>query len=258
MASALPTKVKELQQAILADAALAQKVGTTALSDLQALPEKLQTDATKELLIWWNAVQDLGDGPVFGETEQLKDRAYAEVADTSIELTRSARAGGDYVYYRAASVNSGTVTERWTGSPLRVVTTGWHVNVSGSVVFVRALEPQEQDSEFPAAPAATATMHYGSQRRSNEQHGSRFWNFVDPGLGLHVAYLDLGPKISAGDVAKDDPAMELGVGGVVQLFGDVLQGGVAYDLQTARPYWFFGLGLQTATNFGLTTSTSGK
>jgi len=258
-ASAVPTNVNDLRQAILADATLARTIGTAALNELQALPEKLQVDATKELMGWWFAVQGLGEGPVLGETEQLKDRAYAEVADTSIELTRSARAGGDYVYYRAASVNSGTVTERWTGAPLRVVTTGWHVNVSGSVVFVRALKPQDQDSEFPAAPAATATMHYGSQRASNQQHGSRFWNFVDPGLGLHVAYLDLGPKVSAQDTSpKADPAMELGVGGVLQLFGDVLQGGVAYDLQTARPYWFFGIGLQTATNFGLTASASGK
>ncbi|MET0792848.1 MAG: hypothetical protein ABW061_15110, partial [Polyangiaceae bacterium] len=197
-ASALPTQINDLHRAILADAALARTIGTTALDELQALPDKLQIDATKELLSWWSAVQGLGEGPVFPDTEQLKDRAYADVADTSIELTRSARADGDYVYYRAASVNSGSVSERFTSAPLRVVTTGWHVNVSGSVVFVRALKPQAQDSEYPAAPAATATMHYGSQRASNEQHGSRFWNFIDPGLGLHVAYLDLGPKVSAG------------------------------------------------------------
>jgi hypothetical protein len=258
-AEALPSAVQELQQAIESDSELAKKVGGKALADLSALSAKLRADTALELMSWWNAVQGLGDGPVFGETEHLKDRAYSDVADTSIELTRSARARGDYVYYRSASVNSGTVTERFSSAPLRVVTTGWHVNVSGSVVFVRALEHQAQDSDFPAAPAATAALHYGSRRGSNEQHGSRFWNFVDPGIGLHMAYLDLGPKASTGDTStKSDPAMEFGVGGVVQLFGDVLQGGIAYDLQAARSYWFFGIGLQTATNFGLTTSVSGK
>lgn len=259
-AKALAADVTALRQAAASDAALAKTVAADTLAKLDALVAKAEADALGDFSDYWQTLQILFGGseavagtPVFAASPAPVDRAYADVASSSIDLVRSPRADGDLVYHHSGVVTDGQETQSWTSAPLRVVVTGFHINVSPSVVFVRAFSRQPQDSSFPAAPSVAAAVHYGVRRASGKNQGCPFWRFIDPGFGLHVAYLDLGPKVPAGTTAPPaDPATEIGVGGTLQLFGDVIQGGIAYDLQVERPYWFFGIGLQTATNFGLT------
>ncbi|MEZ4371466.1 MAG: hypothetical protein R3B07_11605 [Polyangiaceae bacterium] len=97
------------------------------------------------------------------------------------------------------------------------------------VVFVRAFNQEPTDLSFPAAPAATAALHYHCPRASGANRSGSFWDFLNPGLGLHVAYLDL--CTSGASTGKQDPSTEIGAGGTLQLFGDIVQGGIAYDLQ---------------------------
>ena len=259
-AMALHDNIATMNSAATSDAALAKALAAQTAADAEALETSLRRSALAELGEAWSKVKDfLGEGaalvgtPTFAAAEHATDRSYREVSDTTIDLVRSARVPGDVVYYRASVVTDGKVRQSWTSAPLRVVVTGVHIDVSGSVVFVRALKPQSVDSSWPAAPAVTATLHYGAKRSANENQGNPVWRFLDPGLGLHVAYLDLGPKVPKGSTTPpSDPATEVGIGSTFQLFGDVVQGGVAYDLQVRRPYWFFGIGLKTATKLGLT------
>jgi hypothetical protein len=184
----------------------------------------------------------------------MTDRPLRNILNPSVNLVLTRREPGDLVYHRSAVVVDGVEVAQWTSTPMRVVTSGWHVNVSGSVVFVQAFETEPGDSSFPAAPAATAALHFHAPRGSGENRSHAFWNFLDPGLGMHFAYLDLGPK----DDEDGDPGAEIGLGGTLQLFGDIVQGGVAYDLQVKRPYFFFGVGLQTLTELGLTVPAAGN
>jgi hypothetical protein len=79
------------------------------------------------------------------------------------------------------------------------------------------------------------------------------FNAIRPGLGIHFLYPDLGTReVSAmGVVTGEDPSFELGVGGTMTLFGDLLQVGVGYDLQVKTSYWYLGFGLNTLAKLGV-------
>lgn len=254
--AALGEAVQSVPAAVKRDAKRAAALEGQTQSDLEALDSKLRGLALSELsslseLLLRGPVR--GD-PTFVAPERATDRRLTELRDTRIDLVRTSRSPGDLVYFRSAVVVGGTEKSQVTGPPLQLVADGWHIKVSASVVFVQAFEREAQDSSFPAVPAANASLHYHVPRAAGENRSGSFWNFLDPGLGLHVAYLDLGPK----QADEEDPATELGIGGTLQLFGDLVQGGAAYDLQVERPYFFVGLGLQTVTNFGVTVPTTGK
>jgi hypothetical protein len=250
--------VSSLRETVRADAALAKELGAEALSKLETLDNRLKDLALSEIekLLRMSPGQFPTPTDAMFAAEHLTDRGYEEIRDTKVDLLRTSREKGDLLYYRASVVTDEGEKSPWTSAPIKVVASGWHVDVSASVVFVRAFEQEPQDSSFPAAPAATAAFHHRSVRDSGENAGSSFWNLLDPGLGLHVAYLDLGPVQGDSNVRPNDPSMEIGVGGTFQLFGDVIQAGAAYDLQVERPYFFFGVGLQTLTKFGLTVPSS--
>lgn len=248
----LKASAKELVKTVEADVKLAE----TIRADLEPLSKKLEELALAELdgllTLFGNPI--LLDDPSFASPEQMTDRPLRNILNPSVNLVLTRREPGDLVYHRSAVVVDGVEVAQWTSTPMRVVTSGWHVNVSGSVVFVQAFETEPGDSSFPAAPAATAALHFHAPRGSGENRSHAFWNFLDPGLGMHFAYLDLGPK----DDEDGDPGAEIGLGGTLQLFGDIVQGGVAYDLQVKRPYFFFGVGLQTLTELGLTVPAAGN
>lgn len=258
-------KAKAMRASAASDALLTKALTDQARADLDEVIARAERTTLREAVAWWQSLSGAFNsaaklrGAEFGSPEQLTDRSYRSIADTTIDLVRTPRQQGDLVYHRSAIVVDGSETTQWSSAPLRVVATGWHIDVSASVVFVRALEQQAGDSSYPAAPAATGAIHYRVPRAAGANRSGSFWNFLDPGLGLHLAYLDLGPKEESGATsAPSDPATELGVGVTVQLFGDVLQGGLAYDLQVERPYYFLGVGVQTLTAFGLTVPAGGK
>jgi hypothetical protein len=62
---------------------------------------------------------------------------------------------------------------------------------------------------------------------------------------------------ATGKVVDQGPGAEIGVGGVVQLFGDPLQGGYGYDIQAGRAYWYIGFGLQRLIDLGITLPVGG-
>lgn len=191
-------------------------------------------------------------GPL-ARTDPFTDRTLAEISNTAIQLTRTGRAPDDVVFYRAALVSGGVPVEVGLDHTLRVVQAGLRLDVSAAVEFLRPRSSRPGDEPFRPAPAITAALHYHDWRGSHHHAGNRVWNFLDPGLGIHLAYPDLGVarRDERGVLIERDPAAEIGVGGVVQLFGDLLQVGYGYDLQVHRAYWYIGFGLQTLTDLGI-------
>lgn len=81
-------------------------------------------------------------------------------------------------------------------------------------------------NKFQFAPSANLLFKWGSRT-------SKTWNFINPGIGFNISTPDF-------DL---DGAPEVGMGGVVTLFNDIVSSGVSYNTKTNNPYWFFGLSL---------------
>jgi hypothetical protein len=195
--------------------------------------------------------------PAWADKGQLTDRAYDQITDTTIDLLRTPRADGDLVSYRPSITVDGAVALAGAPVNLRIVRTGWRVDVSGGAFFVRPTDFVEgKESEFSPVPAVTTAIHYRFGRTDGHaipSAGARFYNFVDPGLGLHGITLALGEKTEQdGAEEVSDASLGIGIGATLQLFGDVLQAGVGYDFQAGRGYTVIGIGLKTLTDFGIT------
>ena len=259
--AALEAAVQSLQERIAARPRLRAALGEELSSVLEMLATYQQPDGPWRALaaLVRGACRELA-GPAV-RTDVFTDRALAEITDTAIQLTRTTRAPDDVVFYRAALVSSDEPVEVGLDHTMRVVQAGLRLDVSAAVAFLRPFSPRDglrggpRDGEAPfrPAPAITAALHYHDWRGSDHHTGNRLWNFLDPGVGIHLAYPDLGVtrRDAQGSTIESDPAAELGVGGVVQLFGDLVQAGYGYDLQAGRAYWYIGLGLQTLTDLGI-------
>lgn len=181
------------------------------------------------------------------------DRKASDIANTAIEITRTRREEGDVVHFRPSIVKDGVPILVGLDRTFLVVRAGLRLDVSVSLNFIRPVSRREDEIGFRAAPAVTATLHYHAWREDGEHTGNRLWNFLDPGLGVHLAYPDLGvTRLGPDNIVEEyDPAAEIGVGGVLQLFGDLCQIGYGYDLQVGRAYWYLGIGLHTLTDLGI-------
>lgn len=180
---------------------------------------------------------------------QLTDHTLAEITDTAIDLRRTERKEDDLLYFRPSIVTKeGSATVVGSTHDLRVVRMGPYLDVSAGVGFVDAKD--NAWGPFTAAPAIVAALHY---RLRPDDRPSRLFNAIRPGLGMHFLYPDLGTReVNAmGVVTDEDPSFELGIGGTLTLFGDLLQVGVGYDLQVKTSYWYLGFGLNTLAKLGV-------
>lgn len=169
----------------------------------------------------------------------------AGIVNTAIQLTRTRREEGDALYYRPSIVGDGVTLEAGVDQTFLVVQAGLRLDVSAALNFIRPMSLRDGEEQFRAGPAITATLHYRAWRQPGGHVGNRLWNFLDPGVGVHLAYPDLGGMFEA------DPAAEIGMGGVIQVFGDLFQVGYGYDLQVGRSYWYLGVGLHTLADLGI-------
>ncbi|MBI2391738.1 MAG: hypothetical protein HYV09_19265 [Deltaproteobacteria bacterium] len=210
------------------------------------------------------AKRGLRDADATWSKTDFADRPITAVTDTSIELMRSGRQEGDTLFVRPSLIVDGGTSIEGPTTKMRVTRLGSHIDVSAALLFVTPHARAERadgsmEPRFVAAPALTIGYHYRFWRDSGEAkagglHG--FFNFLNPGIGLHAATLAM-PKREGGK-AVDTTTIQLGLGPIVQLFGDVVQVGWGYDIQAERSYWFFGFGLKTATDLGLSFPSRGK
>jgi hypothetical protein len=181
--------------------------------------------------------------------DQQTDLPLEAITDTAIDLRRTARKEGDLLHFRPSLVKAdGSAAILGTTSDFRVVRMGMYIDVSAGVAFVNKLD--DAWGPFSTAPGVVAAVHY---RWRPEDRAARFMNALRPGLGIHFFNPDLDtPKVDAtGAVIEDDSAVEIGVGGSLLLFGDLLQVGAGYDLQADTSYWYVGFGLNTLANLGV-------
>jgi len=182
-------------------------------------------------------------------SDQQTDHLFAEITDTAIDLRRTDRKEGDFLYFRPSIVKQdGAAALIGTTTDMRVVRMGAYIDVSAGVGFVDRRDGHW--GPFSAAPGVVAAVHYHSRPTTG---WARLWNAVRPGVGVHFLYPDLGSKqVNAMGVATgDDPSFELGVGGTVTVFGDLLQVGAGYDLQVNASYWYVGFVLDTLAKLGV-------
>ncbi|QDU66634.1 hypothetical protein [Engelhardtia mirabilis] len=115
----------------------------------------------------------------------------------------------------------------------RVTWMGWRRSVRGEAIFVRGDSGPDSAQKWKPNVAAMASWHY--RYRQPESGWGKFVNWLDPGLGVHAASVDL-------DV---DEGAEFGLGVQLRFWDGLLFVGVGQDLSVDqdRTYYFVGTSL---------------
>jgi len=277
-ATAVEKDVPNVKSAVQDASARAQKLIDEAKSQSGAVfasikdqIEALQTvvhakEALDKVQTTWSAVagglriQTKVPAPVW-RTDHFQDQPLSAAVATAIDLPRTnPRQEGDTVFFKPSITKDGVPALVGVQKALRLRKEGARVDVSAAITFVRPRALQDGEDAYRAAPAVTAALHYRDWRGPGKNSGNALWNFLDPGIGFHVVYPDLGHNVedATGKVVSKDPSTEIGVGGVVQLLGDLFQAGYGYDIQVGRQYWFFGFGLQRLMDLGVSLPLTGQ
>jgi hypothetical protein len=103
-------------------------------------------------------------------------------------------------------------------------------SLSADVAFVR----QSSEGHFRPAPAAAWTIHYRIPSEPDDSWLTRFWQVLDPGVGL-----------SATAMSTDQESFQAGIGPHLSLFHDIVRGGWGYNLSadSNRGYVFVSIGI---------------
>ena len=110
---------------------------------------------------------------------------------------------------------------------------GCYANIAPSFLFIkRTLEPVGIAEKTNFKPAPGVSLLFGWKARK-----CKFWDCLDPGIGINVSYLDF-------DTTKE---FELGVAWLVSIFSSkpyVLQYGQGLNLHAdeCKEYYFIGIG----------------
>lgn len=155
------------------------------------------------------------------------DASPGDLLEFVLLVTRSSTAGAD-ADAPAAATRPLHEERRYVSVACFGICSG----VSSGVVFVKAKDPALANFE----PAPTAVWGLQFTGRPTLRGLSRFVGGVlKPRLGVHAATLDF----------ANASAVEIGVGGALHLFDDLVQIGYGWNLSVAekRPYWYLGLGL---------------
>ncbi len=110
----------------------------------------------------------------------------------------------------------------------RVTRFGWRRTVRGEAMLVRGISG-DANSSFEPNVTAMATWHH--KQRDPNDFGA-FWNWLDPGLGIHAASMNLDP----------DQSVEFGLGAQLSLWDGYLFAGIGYDLSVPEDHGYFFVG----------------
>ena len=162
------------------------------------------------------------------------DVALEIADDPSVDLRKTTRKAGDYLYIHAQLLENDQKVDDLS-TTLRIEKLGWHADLVPSVVFVTAdqLRGAEDNSGF--SPALSWMWSYGPRDDEDDPYASRSLGW---GAGLHAVFLHFAP----------DNAAEIGLGATVGLWGGRVQFGAGYnpfatDNQDGRFYYFIGSSL---------------
>jgi hypothetical protein len=164
-------------------------------------------------------------------------RDPSHLVDGTLELARAGLTQGDemllQVSYRRAGTNGApAVLLSEDAYKLNTVLMGFHREFGASVIFARGLRGDGYEQQWK--PNVAAHVHWFYRYRDDSGAWRKTWNFLNPGLGLHMASLDQNP----------DDGIEIGMGVNMSLLDGVIVGGVGFNLTNdQRPYAFVGLSL---------------
>ncbi|MFT5891932.1 MAG: hypothetical protein ACI9Y7_002039 [Dokdonia sp.] len=151
---------------------------------------------------------------------------------TSLDLINSgARKDGDQLAFKLEVIGKDGViySENRKVSMFRVLP---HIQGTVGVIFADPLARTAVETQFQLAPYYNVIFK-GFFDRKARRRSITYNRLLDWGVGLHV---------SAPDFDGDD-VPELGAGVVLSVLNDYVQTGIAINVFTGDPYWFFGLRL---------------
>jgi hypothetical protein len=159
-------------------------------------------------------------------------RPLDNLEDAILDLRRSGITVGDSVEVEVGFINKNSpnaLPEKTIQYSGQAVLAGVHRQFSGDMIFARSVRGTGSD-EFKPNVGVSAEWH--SYDRSSPDG---FWNWLDPGIGLHAANLDQSP----------DQTVELGAGVNMSLWGGLLRVGYGWNLSVNkdREYYYVGFGL---------------
>lgn len=117
--------------------------------------------------------------------------------------------------------------------------TGFHREITAALIFARATSSQVAGAnDWKANVAAMANWMYRFRAPDDFFEGALNW--LEPGVGIHVASLDQGPD-----------SVEFGLGANFTIWGGMLIGGYGWNLSVSsnREYYFVGTDLLKILNF---------
>jgi hypothetical protein len=166
-------------------------------------------------------------------------RPVDDLPEGTVELARAGVAPGDRI--SLVVTFSERALDAGTGPPppprpvastrflAEVRLTGFHRHIGGKLIFNRAADGTTEATKWKPNVAALADWRYLVR---DPNWLGRTWNFLDPGLGLHVASLDHGTD-----------AVEVGVGFSATLFDGFVSAGYGWNLSVDRDRDYFFLGI---------------
>lgn len=227
----------------LPDALAGQLLPADVSSFFSGFPAVLGNAATAlaaELLVLPSSRPSVdAQGSLSPESGKVLPRALDDLPRGRLELARAGWVLGDRVLivvsFREAGGQPGKAEPGASRSEYSVsyrgeaVLTGLHRELSSALIFASPLHGPE--STWKPNVAALVGWHY--YKRDPRSFGGKFWNWLNPGLGIHLASLDQ---------AEDN--FEFGLGGNLTIWDGLLSGGFGWNLsRTNGEYWLLAVDL---------------
>jgi hypothetical protein len=161
-------------------------------------------------------------------------RSIDDLEPGLVELGENVEAGDRVrVVVQVFRANAGKPGDEFDREELdfRVTRFGWRRTVRGEAMLVRGISGGTNSSFEPNVTAMATWYH---KQRDPSDFGA-FWNWLDPGLGIHAASMNLDPAQS----------VEFGLGAQLSFWDGYLFAGIGYDLSVSedRGYFFVGTSL---------------
>lgn len=236
----LPERIASI---VVSDAAIdvgRREAAVEAAAFLRALKSELPATARLVELLSGFVHIALGAGELAETDERVIARPPEDLPPGSVVLPTFGVTQGDRVtvsvrfYARREDGTRGELVYQRTYRT-ELVLTGLHRRFSGEFIFARAVSGDAEARRWQPNVAAVVNWHYLIREPAGAFEN--FFDWLEPGLGLHVASLDQG-----------EDSVEVGVGANVTFWGGLLTGGGGYNLSVAddNAYVFIGIGLLEA------------
>jgi hypothetical protein len=251
----LPERLRRIREdlPLVAETLLEEQTRNTLQSVtnfLASLSQEFPEEARYAASLWAAA---FGSFQVAQGTDAIKKpegdwipRSLDNLVPGRLDLKRSSIALGDLVTLRVSATNEATGEEiQPVIYETKVELMGLHGKPAVHLIFVRALSGSSEATQWKPNVAAAVAWHYTI--RAPEGAWDKTWNWLYPGVGIHLASLDQG-----------NDSVELGAGGIVSLWDGLLTGGYGYNFSDnpEHQYVFVGVNLlnllqQGKKEFGL-------